>query len=223
MIELNAPVGGNDGKRIAPEGAHVARCYQIVDLGTTEQGGQYPGKKRKVQFLFELPLELAMFDESKGLQPYYTRAMYTLSLHEKSSLRRDIESWIGKRMTDKEASKFNIFKLIGAPCMVNVVHTNKGDNVYANMASISPVPKGMTCPAQVNPSLIYSPTAHDMETFSKLPEFVRDKIKQSDEFIAYMEHEMNLNYPDVRVDENDQLGKVDVDDIFGNGTSLPWD
>ena len=34
---------------------------------------------------------------------------------------------------------------------------------------------------------------------------------------------MNLNYPDVRVDENEQLGKVDVDDIFGNGTSLPWD
>lgn len=225
MIELNAPVGGNDSKRLAPEGSHVARCYQIIDLGTMEQGGQFAGKKRKVQFLFELPLELAVFDDTKGAQPYYTRGMYTLSLHEKSSLRRDVESWLGKKMSDKEASKFNIFKLLGAPCMVNVIHTSKGDNVYANIASISPVPKGMVCPPQINPPLIYSPVAHDIDAFGKLPEFVREKIKQSDEFMAYMEREMEANYPTFSppLDLSQKPKAIDVDDVFGNGTELPWD
>jgi hypothetical protein len=34
-----------------------------------------------------------------------------------------------------------------------------------------------------------------MVVFRTLPEFVQDKIKQSDEFIAYMNAEMTANYP----------------------------
>ena len=81
----------------------------------------------------------------------------------------------------------------------------------------------MVCPPQINPTLIYSPVAHDIDAFNLLPEFVRDKIKQSDEFIAYMEHSMNVNYPEVRNQPIVQTEQVDVDDIFGNGTELPWD
>ena len=60
---LKAPSGNNTSRQIAPEGAFVARCYQIVDLGTTMQTGQFPGKKRKVQFIFELPTETHVFEE----------------------------------------------------------------------------------------------------------------------------------------------------------------
>ena len=192
---LKAPVGGGGNRQICPEGVHVARCYQIIDLGTSEQGGNFPGKKRKIQFLFETPYELAVFNEDVGEQPFYVRSMYTLSMNEKAILRKDVQSWIGKTMDDKEAARFNVFSLLGKPCMVNVVHTTKGENTYANIKAITPLAKGMTCPDAINPLVAFSASQPDMEVFASLPEFIQDKIKESDEFQHYMAQGMESMPP----------------------------
>jgi hypothetical protein len=196
---LNAPVGGesNYTNKIAPVGMHLARIYQIIDLGTTEQTGQFGGKKRKVQILFELPLETAVFDPNKGEQPFYARNMYTLSMHEKSTLRKDVHSIEGRTLTEAEAKSFNIFNLLGRECMVNIIHKQNGDKTYANIQTITPVPKGMVCPPAVNPPLVFSTQQPDMDVFRSIPDFVQDKIKLSDEFIAYMNAEMNSKYPKI--------------------------
>lgn len=188
---LTAPVGGSGERKICPQGMHVARCYQVIDLGTTEQGGNFPGKRRKVQLLFETPFETAVFTDGSGEQPYYVRNMYTLSMNEKAILRKDVTSWLGIKMTDKEASSFNVFSLLGKECQVNIVHTTKGDNTYANITAITPLAKGMTCPPPTNPLVAFSCSTPDMDIFNTLPDFIKDKIKESDEFIAYMDAAMN--------------------------------
>lgn len=210
--KLTAPVGGGGERKICPQGMHVARCYQIIDLGTTEQGGNYPGKKRKVQFLFETPYETAVFSEESGEQPYYLRATYTLSMNEKAILRKDVASWIGKKMNDEQAAQFDVFSLLGKECQVNVVHTSKGENTYANITAITPLAKGMSCPAPVNPIVAFSAAQPDMNVFSTLPQFIQDKIKESDEFIAYMEREMNgTNAPATPAPAKQEKG---VDDLW---------
>ena len=181
---LKAPSGNNTSRAIAPEGAFVARCYQIVDLGTTMQTGQFPGKKRKVQFIFELPTELHEFERGDGLKPFYARSIYNLSMNEKAVLRRDIESWAGKKMSNEIAENFDIFTLLGKPCMVNITHVTKGDATYANIIGMSPVPKGLVCPPAFNSALCYNTEEHDDDVFNQLPEFIQDKIKMSDEWIA---------------------------------------
>jgi len=181
---LKAPSGNNTSRAIAPEGAFVARCYQIVDLGTTMQTGQFPGKKRKVQFIFELPTELHEFERGDGLKPFYARSIYNLSMNEKAVLRRDIESWAGKKMSNEIAENFDIFTLLGKPCMVNITHVTKGDATYANIIGMSPVPKGLVCPPAFNSALCYNTEEHDEDVFNQLPEFIQDKIKMSDEWIA---------------------------------------
>ena len=190
---LTAPVGGESNyiKSIAPEGMHVARIYQIIDLGTTEQGGNFPGKKRKIQLLFETPYEQAVFSEDNGEQPYYIRATYTLSMNEKAILRKDVTSWLGKKMSDEQAAAFDVFSLLGKECQVNVVHTTKGDNTYTNIGAITPLAKGMTCPPPINPVVAFSAAQPDMNVFGTLPQFIQDKIKESDEFIKYMDASMN--------------------------------
>jgi hypothetical protein len=55
----------------------------------------------------------------------------------------------------------------------------------------------MVCPPAVNPPLVFSTQQPDMVVFRSLPEFVQDKIKQSDEFIAYMNAEMSATYPKI--------------------------
>ena len=221
-MALTAPVGGTVNRQIAPEGSYPARCYQIIDLGTTEQGGNFPGKKRKVQFLFELPTEKAVFDESKGEQPYYVRSIYTLSMNEKALLRRDLSAWLGKKITDEQAAKLDIFAMLGKTCMVNIAHVTKGENTYANIISFAPLMKGYDCPPAVNEGFTYTPTEHNPETFAKLPEFLQDKIKESDEYKS------TLNKPKPKATPPQNIEPIDgedEDDIFGikAANDLPWD
>ena len=183
-MALKAPSGNNTSRQIAPEGAYPARCYQIIDLGTTMQTGQFPGKKRKVQFIFELPTETYEFEKGDGLKPFYARSIYNLSMNEKAVLRRDIEAWAGKKMSNEIAGEFDIFTLLGRPCIVNITHIEKGDATYANIIGMSPLPKGMVCPPAFNNALCYNTEEHDEAVFSQLPEFIQDKIKMSDEWIA---------------------------------------
>ena len=68
--------------------------------------------------------------------------------------------------------------------MVNLTHVTKGDMTYANIIGISPVPKGLVCPPAFNAPLCYNTEEHDDATFAQLPEFIQDKIKMSDEWIA---------------------------------------
>jgi hypothetical protein len=68
--------------------------------------------------------------------------------------------------------------------MVNLTHVTKGDMTYANIIGISPVPKGLVCPPSFNTPLCYNTEEHDEAVFSQLPEFIQDKIKMSDEWIA---------------------------------------
>jgi hypothetical protein len=182
---MKAPVnsGGSQTRQIAPEGAYPARCYQIIDKGTTFDE-KWGNKKRKVQFLFELPTETAVFSEDKGEQPFYVKTVFNLTMGEKASLRKFIESWIGKKLTDSQAADFDITKLLGHPGMVNIAHNGKEDRVYANIMSISPLPKGFACPPAINELLTYDTTEHNAEVFAKLPEFLQEDIRKSDEWIA---------------------------------------
>jgi hypothetical protein len=182
---MKAPVnsGGSQTRQIAPEGAYPARCYQIIDKGTTFDE-KWGNKKRKVQFLFELPTETAVFSEDKGEQPFYVKTVFNLTMGEKASLRKFIESWIGKKLTDAQAADFDITKLLGHPGMVNIAHNGKEDRTYANIMSISPLPKGLACPPAINELLTYDTTEHNAEVFAKLPEFLQEDIRKSDEWIA---------------------------------------
>jgi hypothetical protein len=182
---MKAPVnsGGSQTRQIAPEGAYPARCYQIIDKGTTFDE-KWGNKKRKVQFLFELPTETAVFSEDKGEQPFYVKTVFNLTMGEKASLRKFIESWIGKKLTDAQAADFDITKLLGHPGMVNIAHNGKEDRTYANIMSISPLPKGFACPPAINELLTYDTTEHNAEVFAKLPEFLQEDIRKSDEWIA---------------------------------------
>lgn len=177
--------GSNLPKKVTPAGSHVARCYSMIQIGTVES--EYLGEKKtlhKVMIDFELPLETAVFREGEPEKPFVISKEYTLSFHEKSTLRSHLQSWRGKAFTDEEAAKFDITKLVGATCMLNVVHKASADGTktYANIASISPIPKGLTCPEQVNPTRILAYDSWNQDVFMSLPEWLADKISATPEY-----------------------------------------
>lgn len=166
----------------APAGTHLARCYQIIDLGTHDK--EWQGKRRKsheIRVSWELPGECADFGKGK-LEPFAVHKTYTLSLSEKANLRHDLENWRGRAFTEAELEAFDVFKVLGHPCMVTVTHVTKGDATYANVTAVTSVPKGIEAPAAVNPVVQFSLDEHDEGVFRSLPDFLQEIIKDSDEW-----------------------------------------
>ena len=124
MTFLAKDSGGGDFKKVPP-GAYIGRCYSLIDLGTQFSDGAYgPKSNHKIRIGWELFGEdeagapLTIMVEGKEM-PLTISKSYTMSLHEKSSLRKDLAAWRGKDFTDEEVKGFDVSKLVGAYCMVN--------------------------------------------------------------------------------------------------------
>ena len=165
---------------LAPEGMHVARCYRVIDCGT-HTDPTWGKAQPKVLVMFELPNKRREEDD----KPYVVGNRYTLSHHEKARLRKDLESWYGKRFDDRHLDKaggFDLEKLLGRPAMLNIVHSEDGR--YANIRAVNPLPDGTVCPDPINPpvSLSLDPEDFDAEVFESLSEGLQEWIAESPEY-----------------------------------------
>lgn len=175
--------GGSSNFAPVPAGTHVARCYQMIELGTVTEpymGEMKTGKK--VRLSWELPLELKEFKQGEGESPFVISKDFTLSLHEKATLRKFLESWRGKNFTDDEAKSFDITKLLGVACMVSVINETKDQKTYGKLTNVSTLAKGMVCPPAINKQVVLSYDMFDFETFNILPKFIKEKMEKTPEF-----------------------------------------
>lgn len=170
----------------APAGNSIARCIALVDLGTREDA-MYGTRKHQVWVQWELPNELHRYKDENGEEtekPFTVSAFYTLSLSEKANLRHDLESWRGRRFTDEELSGFNMRNVLDKPCMVNIIHQVKNGKTRAEVASVSPVPKGMDVPPRVNPLLFFSYEEFSYAALERVPKGIRVLTEKSEEYAA---------------------------------------
>ena len=170
----------NDGGMAYPQvstGVHKARCVRVVDLGTQRQ--EYTGDvswKRQVMLIWEIPGE----DNMNG-EPLTISKFYTLSLHEKSNLGADLTSWRGRAFTETEKQGFDISKLAGVPCMLNVV---EGKNGKPRVTTVMPVANAEEVPPQYYETIIFSVPDYqqgDTTEFNKLSEGIRRIVLKSKE------------------------------------------
>lgn len=183
-------------RELIPAGNYVVRCYSMVHIGTvTEEILGETKTLNKVRITWELPTELRVFDEAKGEQPMVISKEYTLSMHEKAALRKDLESWRGKGFTEEQAKSFDITKLLGVSCMLNIIHkVSKTGTEFATISGISGMPKGLECPKQVNPTFEWNFTDKwDEIALDGFPDFIKDKIKSSAEYRAMKSEIIDLS------------------------------
>lgn len=182
--------GGGNFKRV-PSGVHVGRCYSLIDLGTQLSSGQYGEKlQHKIRVAWEL---FGEDEEGKPLtievdgkeMPMTISKSYTLSLSEKASLRKDLQSWRGREFTDEEAKGFDISKLLGAYCMVNVTSSETNGKTYSNVANLTPLPTALknSKPAPVHEIVMFDLDNPDWALFDSFHDKLKDAIKRSPEFV----------------------------------------
>ena len=175
MTKIVAKNSENEYPKV-PTGVHNARCIRVIDLGT--QRNDYQGQitwKRQALIIWELPQQLS------NDVPMTISKFYTLSLHEKSNLSMDLVSWRGRPFTETEKKGFDITKLIGIPCQLNVMHNEKGKE---KISSVMPIVKDGKIEDQILPSISFSIDDFQKgqrESFNQLSEGIRKMILRSKE------------------------------------------
>ena len=175
-------------KRVPP-GVYVARCYSLIDMGTQLSTGQYENEQHKIRLGFEI---FGDDDEGNALtvdmngkeMPLTISKTYTLSLHKKSALRKDLAAWRGVDFTEEEAAGFNVQKLMGQYCMVNVTEKEENDKKFTNIVGITPLPKALknAKPAPVHDSVMFDLDEPDWNVFQHFHPKLQESIKKSPEF-----------------------------------------
>lgn len=195
---------------LVPEGNHVARIYSIIHIGHILQDTQWgPRNNNKIRITWELPHELKEFKEGDGEKPLSVSAEYNISYNEKSAFRKMLDGLLGKE-APKEGDVFEIESLNGKVCMVNVQHKASGDRTYANVVAVTPLPKGMAEPEPFNETFILNYNDNwSEEAYAKLPDFIKDKMKESDEF-KKMRWEQTGGTETIAKDENEELNPDDI-------------
>lgn len=183
---LVAKDSGGKGFDPLPEAVYNAVCFWVLDLGhhLDEKFGK---RTHSVLIGWETPAERIKIEKDGVIMnlPRMISKKYTISLNEKANLRKDLQSWRGRVFTEEELKGFDIKNVLGKSCMIQVIHNKSGDKTYANIAAIMPLMKGVAPLVPENPLVFFSLQDHHDQLPEKIPDWVRDIIKTSDEWAAF--------------------------------------
>lgn len=204
-MPITATSQGGSSYEPVPEGNYIARCYSMIHIGTVLDVHQGESKlSNKVRITWELPTETKQFKDGEPERPYRIGKDFTLSLNEKATLRKFLESWRGKAFTDDETRSFDVSKLIGASCMLNVIHkTSKMGKTYAEIAGVAKMPKGIDCPPQHNDTFIFDYEPFQSDKFDALPDWIKDKVRSSIEYQAAITPGHTMAAPAAETEDGD--------------------
>ena len=184
--------GGKDFKKIPP-GTYVARCFQLIDLGEQLQDGKYGASvQRKARIQWEV------FGEDEEGQPLTVEIdgnhipmtigkTYTFSISEKAGLRKDLVSWRGREFTPEELQGFDITNILGAYCMLSIIHTEKDGKTYTNISAITPLPSAFKSakPEPFHENVIFTFDEPDMAVFKELPDWMKETMQKSPQYAEW--------------------------------------
>ena len=189
---------------IIEAGTYAAVCISIIDLGE-HYNQNFDNTSRKILFQWEIPDEQIEIDGE--MKPRVISETYTASLGDKANLRKTLESWRGRQFTAEELACFDLENVLGAPCMLNIIHKKNPNNgtVYGNISTITRLPKMLADKvASVTERIIFSLNDDNalgkMETF---PEWIQKRIKESityKEMVEKSETDLS-NYSDINSDD----------------------
>jgi len=147
-----------------PAGMFDAVCYAVVDLGLQERGKYDPA--HQIIVLWEIDQTMQK-GENQGkrfvLSRKYTKNLGPKNAKKKTLLRLSLISWRGKDFTEEELKGFDLNKLVGVKCTLNVVHVEDDGNTYANIENVLPT----------NQQNKMTPENDD------IPDWVKDKQKEA--------------------------------------------
>ncbi len=179
-MALTVSEGATGAYSPAEAGTFSARCVALIDKGT--QTATYEGETKAARKIL-LSLEITDPDNRRDDgTPHIVSKTFTASLHAKAALRKFLEAWRGRPFTAEELKSFDLRTLLGIPCLVGIVHQEKGDRTYANLSSCMKLPKGMPAAPGTEPLVSFDLDAPDWQVFAALGSRLQAQIAESPEY-----------------------------------------
>jgi len=182
-------------------GPNVGILYSMIDLGT-HYNEHFKKTTHLLRLSFEFPLKMQLFNvDDTEPRPTVVSMEPTFQMAEKSTLKKIADGILGRTLQPHEYLKgFDIGQFLGKVVMVNIVdQVSKKDptKIYNKITTVQGLTEHVKQMYAIDWSLIkrhndlvgflIDPQGNcfQSETFSKLPDFIRDKIMESNEAKEY--------------------------------------
>jgi len=178
--------GGGVPQDLIEVGTIPGRVVRIIDLGL-QPGGSFEGKDKPNSYQVDVTYELVdVFmkdkdgkeDESK---PRWISENFPMH-HPSADLAKSTKRC--NAFDPNHTCNYDLAKMIGAPCMITIVHKVSKGKTFANVGNVSVMrdKDKEKCPELKNESVMFTLDDPDLEVFNKFPDWLKDKIKGNLEF-----------------------------------------
>lgn len=164
-----------------PAGSFIARCVQIIDLGTqsipTKNGGTWEAPK--VILGFETAAN--MRNTKDGQIPYIYEKEFINDMGEGKELRTTVEEWLGKSLTEEEAQNFDLGQLLDKPCHLVVAEQQKDNGTrYTKIDKVKKL-EGEAL-SRITRLTAFSFENFNKDVFESLPDYISKKLALAKEY-----------------------------------------
>lgn len=169
-------------------GTYPARLSQWIDLGTHPSPFQAGKTLRtcRLTFLLTLPPPSSNREQrTENREHCLVSKDFTLSLHQRSGLRKFLESWRGQPMTPEDLTDFHPLKALEKPCLLSVTLSDPDaqGHRWPRITGILRMLHGMPAPPDLRmPARHFSLEEPSRLIFQTLPTFLQTKIRTSREW-----------------------------------------
>ena len=214
-MSMIAKSEGNSNIKRLEDGVYPAISSMLIDLGI-QKSERYGKSSRKFIVVWNIKDE---FIEVNGEQfPRVMSKEYTMSLGEKSNLRKDLQAWRGKQFTLEELEGFNLLNILNIGCQLQILNTENNGKTYTNIVSIMALPKGIEI-SQLDKTVVFD--TYDEKTwnnYTEIPKWMQEKIKQCENLtengldLFIKEYEENMPIEEQRESQTNNI-EVPNDDL----------
>ena len=192
------------------DGVYTAQCVGIVDVG--EQYSEvYAKSSRQVRIIWQIAGETYKNAEGQDVPRTYSK-QYTLSLGDRSKLRKDLEAWRGKPFTEEELTGFDLINILNKPCQLQLMNKEKNGKTFTDISAIMALPKGMTVEPLKDTYIFDFEDEATYPNYLLLPEWMRKFVKaatnysgsQLEVYVKANELDLESDTPaEAKVNDND--------------------
>lgn len=167
--------GNNTIPQLEP-GVYTGVASALIDLGLQENS-MYKKTQRKVMIIWNIVGETITVNDEE--LPRVISKEYTMSLGEKSTLRKDLEAWRGKVFSADELEGFDLRNIINTACQLQINAQEKNGKTYTNIAAIMAIPKGTKIDTVDDTYIFDTYEPESWNNYDKIPNWIKEKIKKA--------------------------------------------
>lgn len=217
-MEFIAKSEGNSNIPKLENGVYTALSSMLIDLGF-QKSVLDNNVRRKFMMVWTIVGEF--IEVNKEQLPRVMSKEYTLSLNEKSNLRKDLQAWRGQAFTEEELQGFNLITVMNKPCQLQIINEEKNGKTYNNISAIMAMPKGMTVEPLQETTVFITNNPETWNNWEKIPKWIKEKIKKSEGYETSELKQFVDEYKKMEEQNNIEVTATN-NDVIDSDDSLPF-